>query len=264
MKKNTTISILLLSTVVCALWIFGLGWVLVDYYSQTSTKIETASDVEKQDDESTDIRLLALGDSLTRGTGDDTGKGYIGYLKEQLSEKTDKKITLYNYGIKGLTSTDLAEQVKQQEIQRQVSNATIIFITIGGNDLFQGGESLQNINEDSILSLADSYKTNLEEALSTLRLHNEQATIYLIGLYNPFSDLEDSALTSQVVRNWNNQTAEISANYAKTIFVPTYDIFQQNVQTYLYTDHFHPNKQGYQLMADRVASLISWEVDEDE
>lgn len=263
MRKYGTISVIYISTVICAIWLIGLGWVLFDYNHTANTKFKTTK-TEQENSSQNGINLLALGDSLTRGTGDDAGKGYIGYLKDALSKKTDEKITLYNYGIKGLTSKKLASQVKKEEIQRQISNANIIFITIGGNDLFQGGESLKNIDDYSIQELANSFKLNLKEILTTIRHENEQATIYLIGLYNPFSDLSDSALTSKVVRDWNNETAEISAKYPKTIFVPTYDIFQQDVQTYLYTDHFHPNKKGYQLMADRVASLISWEVNDDE
>ena len=31
--------------------------------------------------------MLALGDSLTRGTGDETGQGYVGIVTEQLKEE---------------------------------------------------------------------------------------------------------------------------------------------------------------------------------
>lgn len=224
---------------------------------EPSNLVDSTNDKEE-------IQLLALGDSLSRGTGDQEGKGYIGYLKDLLSDKTDETINLSNYGVKGLTSAELANMMEQQEMQRQVGMADIIFITIGGNDLFQGGETLSVIDENSIKELSAIYLENLQSILTRLRSVNEDAPIYLMGLYNPFSDLDDSDLTSKVVREWNNESAEISAGFNHTIFVPTYDIFQQNVQTYLYSDHFHPNKQGYQLMAERVASLISWEVEENE
>lgn len=261
MKKNATIYILSLSSLVCLMWMLGLGWVLVDYAQGSKKELNTPNTLTEKAP-SGGVQLLALGDSLTRGTGDQAGKGYIGYLKDELAEKTDEKIALTNYGVKGATSKDLAAQIKQQEIQRQAKNADIIFITIGGNDLFQGGETLSHIDDNTIADLSAAYNQNLKEILTTIRSTNKEAPIYLIGLYNPFSDLENSAATSKIVRNWNYASAETSSAFAKTIFVPTYDIFQQNVQTYLYSDHFHPNKQGYELMADRVASLISWEVEE--
>ncbi|MFT8321050.1 MAG: SGNH/GDSL hydrolase family protein [Bacillus sp. (in: firmicutes)] len=263
MKKNWTFIVLIFSVLFCFTWIIGLGLCLVDYSTTASAKVETTPTKSKIDAAKKDgIQLLALGDSLTRGTGDDAGEGYIGYLKETLQEKTKETISLSNYGVKGLTSKQLAKQVTQQEIQRQVSNADILFITIGGNDLFQGGQTLNNLDEKSITALGTTYKKNLETILSTLRSMNKEAPVYLIGLYNPFSDLENHAATSKVVRDWNNETAEISSGYSNIIFVPTYDIFQQNVQSFLYSDHFHPNTKGYHLMAERVASLISWEVEE--
>jgi len=263
LKKKATIYITSLSLLVCLMWMFGLGWVLVDYAQGSKKELDT-SNKPAEAAPSGGVQLLALGDSLTRGTGDEAGKGYIGYLKDKLSDKTDEDITLKNYGIKGQTSTELSAQVKQQEIQRQIKNADIIFITIGGNDLFQGGETLSHFDDGTVSKLSATYNQNLEDILTTIRATNEKTPIYLIGLYNPFSDLEDSELTSKIVRDWNYESAETSAAFARTIFVPTYDIFQQNVQTYLYSDHFHPNKQGYELMADRVASLISWEVEENE
>ncbi|WP_445486522.1 SGNH/GDSL hydrolase family protein [Niallia sp. 03133] len=262
MKKNWTFIILLFSILFCITWIIGLGLCLADYsFASSNKETLTAESTITQKEKKDGIQMLALGDSLTRGTGDDAGKGYIGYLKEQLQEKTKTSITLSNYGIKGLTSKQLAKQVKQQEIQRQVKSADILFITIGGNDLFQGGQTLNNFNEKTIASLSNAYKENLQSTLSTLRSVNKKAPIYLMGLYNPFNDLDNHAATSKVVRDWNNESAEISAGYSTIIFVPTYDIFQQNVQTFLYSDHFHPNTKGYQLMAERVASLISWEVE---
>jgi len=263
LKKKATIYITSLSLLVCLMWMFGLGWVLVDYVQGSKKEMDTSNKLTEKAPTG-GVQLLALGDSLTRGTGDEAGKGYIGYLKDRLADKTDEEITLTNYGVKGQTSSELTNQVKQQEIQRQVKNSDIIFITIGGNDLFQGGETLSHIDDNTISELSATYNQNLKEILTTLRSVNEEAPIYLIGLYNPFSDLEDSELTSKIVRDWNYASSETSAAFGKTIFVPTYDIFQQNVQAYLYSDHFHPNKQGYELMADRIASLISWEVEENE
>lgn len=263
MKQYGTLFILLFSILFCFTWVIGLGWVLVDYSSATSNREpkETTSINNSSVNKKDGIQLLALGDSLTRGTGDDAGKGYVGYLKEIIEKKSKKEITLSNYGIKGLTSIQLASQVKETEVKRKANNADIFFITIGGNDLFQGGETLKNYDNKSITALSHSYTTNLKSILSTLRSVNKDAPIYLIGLYNPFNDLENSSITSKIVRDWNNETAEACAAFTNVIYVPTYDIFQQNIQSFLYSDHFHPNTKGYQLMAERVAALISWEVE---
>ncbi len=58
--------------------------------------------------------------------------------------------------------------------------------------------------------------------------------------------------------NGITKAVELSANYKQTVFVPTFDLFQLKVDDYLYTDKFHPNAKGYKLIAERVASLITW------
>ena len=60
---------------------------------------------------------------------------------------------------------------------------------------------------------------------------------------------------NNVVRQWNNDTEEVLGTI-KIVFVPTYDLFQLSANDYLYSDKFHPNRAGYQLMADRLFPLI--------
>ena len=60
--------------------------------------------------------MLALGDSLTRGTGDETGQGYVGIVTEQLKEELDpREVTVYNLGINGQDSSQLLQQLGQEE-----------------------------------------------------------------------------------------------------------------------------------------------------
>ena len=79
-----------------------------------------------------------------------------------------------------------------------------------------------------------------------------------IGLYNPFIEMEESKQTSEYVRQWNFASAELAANYQKIVYVPTFDLFELNVNDYLFSDKFHPNAAGYQLIGERVASLINF------
>jgi lysophospholipase L1-like esterase len=246
-----------LSIISCFLCLAGLGWVIKDHFFKAppmaaSKQISTPTSVNTGN-----LQVVALGDSLTRGTGDPTGKGYVGYFIDNLKKQSKQNIVLNNLGIKGLTSLQLADQLKQPEVQRQIRSADLVLMTIGGNDLFRGGENLTDLNFQNINQEEHSFNKNLNGILTQIRGLNKAAPIYFIGLYNPFIQLHDSGTTSKIVREWNYKSAEVSAHYAKVVFVPTFDLFQLKMNDYLYSDHFHPNKKGYQLIAARLQTLIT-------
>nr|WP_249745364.1 SGNH/GDSL hydrolase family protein [Mesobacillus boroniphilus] len=239
--------------------LFGLVWTIQNQFlsNGASGAIEQANPVEDNTEKDGKV-VVALGDSLTRGTGDDTGKGYIGYLVDELEDKSKEKITIHNFGVKGYRSNQLLDQLKQAEIQRKIQSADYILITIGGNDLFQSGQAFLQMDEKQIAQAKESYLKNLESILKELRTMNDLAVIFHIGLYNPFIDLNDSELTTKIVRDWNYDTNKLLDQNEKAVYVPTFDLFQLSVNDYLYTDKFHPNAEGYRLIAERVASLITW------
>ncbi|WP_257391813.1 SGNH/GDSL hydrolase family protein [Mesobacillus jeotgali] len=259
MKKKSVGLTLIFSVVSLILMLFGLGWTIQNqFFSEGATgAIEKAKPVEDKSSKKDGKVVVALGDSLTRGTGDDTGKGYIGYLIDELEDKSDEKIYVHNYGVKGYRSNQLLEQLKQGEVRRKIQNADYILITIGGNDLFQSGQTL-DLDEKKISQAKEGYLKNLESLIKELRTLNDSAAIFHIGLYNPFIDLNDSALTTKIVRDWNYDTNALLDQKERAVYVPTFDLFQLSVNDYLYTDKFHPNAEGYRLIAERVASLITW------
>ncbi|MEH7443595.1 SGNH/GDSL hydrolase family protein [Bacillus sp. JJ1122] len=260
MRKHSVKWALILSVLSFLIMLIGLGWTIQNQFFSREEASNVIKKVEPAEAKSTKKGkvVVALGDSLTRGTGDESGKGYIGYLVDELEEKSKEKITIHNYGVKGYRSAQLLNQVKQAEIQRQIKNADYILITIGGNDLFQSGQTFMNLDAKKIAQLRQGYIKNLEAVLKELRSINKEAVIFQIGLYNPFIDLNDAEATTKIVREWNFETSKLLDMDQKTIFVPTFDLFQISVNDYLYTDKFHPNAEGYRLIAERVASLISW------
>jgi lysophospholipase L1-like esterase len=265
LKKYTLALVSIVSLAASLLWLFGLGWTMQDQFSANKKtvqpKVKTESAATDENDDT--LTIFAIGDSLTRGTGDADGKGYTGYLTERLDEKTEMQINLLNTAIKGETSRGLLNQLQQSEIQRQAKQADAIVMTIGGNDLFQQGTTLESLNLETINSKKHLYLNNIKKIYAQLRSLNQDAVIYHVGLYNPFSNLPDSKTTSSIVREWNFQSSETAADYENIVYVPTFDLFQLQVENYLYTDQFHPNTEGYKLIAERVASLINFEQEGD-
>lgn len=261
MRKFSVQFVMIFSALSFFLMLLGLGWTIQNQFfgdgeaSGVAEKKEVVT--EKSANEKGKV-VVALGDSLTRGTGDDSGKGYMGYLVEELEEKSSEKMTVHNFGVKGFRSEQLLAHLKQAEIQRQIKQADYIVITIGGNDLFQGGQTFMNMDETKIAGIREGYLKNLQAILKEIRSLNSTAVIFDIGLYNPFIDLNDSQLTTKIVREWNYETSKLLDLDPQTIYVPTFDLFQLKVNDYLYSDKFHPNAEGYKLIAERIASLITW------
>ncbi|KGT38539.1 MULTISPECIES: SGNH/GDSL hydrolase family protein [Heyndrickxia] len=261
MKKHLISAISIVSAVSALLFLAGLWMVFEDQQTKaTGVKTETArtGNNTSKAGGTKQITITAIGDSLTRGTGDTAGKGYAGYVADRLKKKTKKAVLLQNNGIKGLTSSGLLEQIKQPQIKRELKSADIILLTIGGNDLFAGGEALDHLNTAYIEKLEKPYLANLKQIYAGIRAVNKTAIVYHVGLYNPFIDLSEAKTTSAIVRKWNFDSASVASDFPKIIYVPTFDLFEQNVNDYLYSDKFHPNTAGYQLIGERVASLIHY------
>lgn len=258
MKTSSVKIVFIISLLSLSLFLVGFAWTFQSQFlGDKTTNVEKKEMVQpvKGDKNKT---IVALGDSLTRGTGDIEGKGYIGYLVEELEEKTKEKITLQNLGVKGYRTEQLLNQIQQTSVKGQIINADILLITIGGNDLFQGGQTVLDINPEDVDTLRQQYLLNLEKIVNELRALNKEANIFFVGLYNPFIDLNEADIMTKAVRQWNFETSELLDKYPHTVFVPTFDLFQLKVNDYLYSDKFHPNTEGYKLIAERVASLITW------
>ncbi|BCJ88051.1 GDSL-type esterase/lipase family protein [Effusibacillus dendaii] len=204
-----------------------------------------------------DYRLLALGDSLTRGTGDETGLGYVGNVTTELQKLTKNKIIVSNLGVNGMKSPELLQYVNSPEVQQDIRSANLITITIGGNDLSQGVGSVTSPDPQVAKKTRDTYLASLDQTVATIRSLNPNSAILFIGLYNPFLLQGSAAETAtQILQDWNQQTVHALGKYPNTLFVPTEDLFAWDGTRLLSADMFHPNAKGYKWIADRILQDI--------
>lgn len=197
------------------------------------------------------VHLFAIGDSLAHGLGDVSGKGFVGDVIEQYRNK-GYKVIQSNLGVDGLTSQGLVSEIHQASIKPMIQSANVILISIGGNDL-NNSAGLPHINTQKIAKAESVFSTNLKEVLATIRKDNPKAPIFLVGLYNPYANIaSDRTATDAVVQTWNTKELAIANQFAKTVVVQTFDLFEFHDDQLLYIDHFHPNQTGYQLIATRI------------
>ncbi len=201
------------------------------------------------------LNIVALGDSLTRGTGDETGRGYVGYTQNKLAERYKKPVfILANHAVNGYKSEQLLSDLKNKTgISDALKQAHVILFTIGGNDLFSFGTE-PDLNK--IRANVKPTLNRLEQIAKLIHEANPNAKVIYLGLYNPFSDMPELRPLSLEAAEWNRQAFALIHAYPNMTMVPTYDLFERNVALYLSSDHYHPNGLGYERIAERIAQVL--------
>lgn len=208
---------------------------------------------------SNEINLVAIGDSLTAGSGDETENGgYVGILDETINDHK-KIVDFTNHGKPGNRSSQLIERLEENYIQKSIKQAHIVLITIGANDIMHVFKNnftdLSTI--DPFTSEQIRYEQRLETIFSMIQEINEDTEVYLIGFYNPFkayfSDIEE---LDYIVDSWNTIGESVANQFDNGHFIPMIDIFDDVNDIYLADDNFHPNHFGYQLMAERILQSV--------
>ena len=205
------------------------------------------------------LAIVALGDSLTHGVGDDNGEGYVKRLTTKLSERYDTKTSLSNLSVSGARTADLLTLLDTSGTKHTLQNADLIVMTIGGNDLFPGVETLTT-NLSEYEPDTNAFIANSKKIIETIRIHNPDAPIYWMSLYNPFEEFKELGDTSKFVIDWNHQMQTLATQYPEIYIIPVFDLFQGQTKNFLYSDHFHPNNKGYEAISERlIQSIVSQE-----
>lgn len=212
------------------------------------------SEPDREDSDS--LRFISLGDSLGRGTGDEEGLGFSGRTVQLLTENLDEEILYSNFAVDGFRSQQLGELLENSEFLQEIRNADGVFLSIGGNDL----RTLQNLSsedqDDAYDMIEDVYLETLEETFTLLRSENPDVLIVFLGLYHlDYSD-ENSNETEFLLR-WNATTGRFVSSRENAVWIPTYDLFQFQLEDLLSFDGLHPNSRGYQKIAERIFDVIS-------
>nr|WP_245247213.1 MULTISPECIES: GDSL-type esterase/lipase family protein [unclassified Paenibacillus] len=245
------------------------------------------------------IRIVALGDSLTAGTGDLTGKGYVGQVRDKLEQQMIKPVFVYNnFAIPGFRTYDLLKDWdgKKEDLEKALGEADLVLLTIGGNDLFEGGADIFDTQGEegaqgasASQAIADSSQgsdgtspqssqgtpdtgegfnpaaaaqripealNRLEQVFDRVSKASPGARIMYVGLYHPFLGLDPNRAGSPVIQGWNTAAFELASRHPNITVVPTYDLFELNLNKYLYSDHFHPNQEGYERIAERIVDIL--------
>jgi lysophospholipase L1-like esterase len=201
--------------------------------------------------------VLVLGDSLSRGTGDPTGLGYAADVIASLKRRG--RVESVNLAVGGAESGDLRRLVESANVRSLAATADFIVLSIGGNDL---SHSLAGAGApaDALSAMASArtrFATNLRAILDGLRAANRTAPIRVLGLYQPFDGAgREARVGASFILSWNAVIGETALAYSDVQVIPVFDLFQARPDR-LATDRFHPNRDGYKLIAERVIQTLA-------
>ncbi|WP_295773821.1 SGNH/GDSL hydrolase family protein [uncultured Limosilactobacillus sp.] len=173
------------------------------------------------------IKLVAIGDSLTQGVGDQKQQGgYVGIIKHLLANQYHNQVITYNYGKSGDRSDQILQRLHNQSIiQHNLKPADVIVMTVGGNDLSQvlyakaPGKSANQV-ETAVQKAGISYRKKLRQLMRAIRQENKTAPIFVISIYNPYYVYFPNVTTMEnSVTIWNHYTQATVQKYQQTYFV---------------------------------------------
>lgn len=173
------------------------------------------------------VRLVAVGDSLTYGQGDEEkAGGYVSIVKHKIEHRYRKTtVTTANYGVSGDRSDQILARLNSQKQMRvDLRKADVITMTVGGNDLLQNLEknlmdSPKTVDQD-IAKAQQTYATRLNKLLTAVRKQNPKAPVFIMSIYNPvYTYFPDVSTINDSITKWNTTTQEVMKGYPRMYFV---------------------------------------------
>lgn len=270
MNSRKTLEMILYSLVTFLVCFFLVNWLLPSA-EPVMTKPSTSAKKKV-------VTYVAIGDSLTKGVGDSTNQGgFVPLLAQSLTNETGLEFKAINYGVSGNTSGQILSRMQEKkEIGKDLKQAQLLTITVGGNDLRKAIlEDTSNLDLDRFEKASKTYEKNLKQIIELARKDNPDLPIYVVGIYNPlYFNFPDLTELQTLVDQWNQRTEETLSVYQGVYFVPINDLLYKGIDgksgvteselgketvtnDALYDeDSFHPNNTGYEIMKEAVLEKI--------
>jgi lysophospholipase L1-like esterase len=245
-----------LGAVASATLAVGLGLALSGGYGERlQGPAEAAPDVAEVFPRGAAYRVVALGDSLSAGTGDLRAGGYPGRL-QRLLEARGRTTSLLNLAVPGAETNEVLARLSEPSVRAAVRQANVILVSAGGNDLSHSLRPVTGRALDDPERAREGARANLTAILAALRALNAAAPIRLVGLYNPFdvTPAEEPSARA-LLASWNALLEAAVAAQPGALVIPTADLFYGRPDR-LAGDHYHPGARGQALIAERVLQTL--------
>ena len=184
----------------------------------------------------TDGIYVAVGDSITFGTGDgipEDGFGYEPVLQNLLTASRGYPVAIANEGVPGVSSAYGADAIWATLSMYPSAKYFLVLYGTNDADTFYGGPVLKA-----------TYKSNMQTIISAILAAGK--TPYLAKV--PYTSNVRYSISSIV--EYNAAIDELVAENGLTVSPPDFYTLFQNNTSLLNADGLHPNGAGYQSMAE--------------
>lgn len=194
---------------------------------------------------------LALGDSITAGYG--VGSRNFTFLYYSYLRSFNPNLRYINYGINGLTTDGLANLLSSNgNLKNLVTQAKVVSITIGSNDLLHVAVSILRGTRVDIFATLSNMERNLDLIGTQIRRLNPSALVKVGTIYNPLPAgpyYQYSGPAQVVIAQANKIIVHWAKRYGFNV-VSVDKAFQGRARLVIGTDHLHPNLLGNQIIAN--------------
>ncbi len=218
-----------------------------------------------------EIRYIALGDSIAAGVNSygAIDYGYTDYIEDYLLRNDRLGFYTNSFAESGYTTRDVMNDINDNKVvevdgkkvylKEALRESDLVTLTIGANDFFK------EISLDAVKDLVtDMEKTKKEadniaiEVKNTIILIKKYAKnkIVVTGYYNPFPRLlmfKDNL--DEVIKYFNYSLEEICEELG-VYYVDIFDKFDGNKDVLPNPFNIHPNKKGYEIIANEIIKTI--------
>jgi lysophospholipase L1-like esterase len=203
------------------------------------------------------LHVVALGDSLAYGAGDESGEGITGRLEDELRTRGVNTVETVNLGVNGAQTADVLARLRTKRVRESIAAADAVVLSVGANDLFRSSHSREEILR-APLAVAERILVRIETIVGEIHAINPRARILMLGGYNPVPRHEWAPVINQYLGMWDATLAARFEHDQRVAVVKMADIVTpQRLSRY---DSFHPGAQAYQEAAKRIAAMLLQEL----
>ncbi len=212
-------------------------------------------------EEAKKTKFVLLGDSIAQGfgLGEEPADWYaLGYGKIIADANGYDYV---NHAIGGHTTYNLNARLQEDAVIKDVAEADIIAVSIGGNNFLLGGlyqmiiEALLFKKYDLADKIADEFYVDFGLALDKIKAINPDAQLMVQTLYNPRDDIFGEVYQYAVDLLNSNIRKIAEERKGAYIIVDVYTPFVVHTE-YIQDDQIHPNETGHYVIAAEYLKVL--------